>query len=257
MNIARPIDVATRHTLAFLSSALRPSSAIIEVGCGAGDVAVALRDAGHAVIALDADAGNVAAATARGVATVVARWPECAGTPADAIAFTRSLHHIAPLAAAVSHARTMLRDDGRLLVEDFAHERAGARDVAWLRDQLVEARSRGLLAHDTGGFARALLEADDPMAAWRRNHVGDHAVHPGGAMRAAIAEVFGETSESTAPYLYRYPIPWLANTHESTAWIEALIEDERRLIARGELRAIGLRFVATRAPRAMRSPTVR
>ena len=245
MNTARPIDVATAHTLEFLEIALAQTGTLIEVGCGAGHLAAALGEAGHRVIGIDAEAGNVAATRARGVTAFVARWPECAGTPADAVAFTRSLHHIAPLRRAIAQARAMLKDGGALVVEDFAHDRADSRDVAWLREQLLAGRTRGLLPADAGGFAGTLIAASDPMEAWR-NHVEDHGVHASDAMRAAIVDEFGRVAESNAPYLYRYAIPWLPETREATAWIEAVGDEERRRIGRGDLHAIWLRFVASR-----------
>jgi SAM-dependent methyltransferase len=249
MNIASPIDVATHHTLAFVTSALQPRSTIIEVGAGAGHLAAALDAAGHQVLAIDEDADNVAAARARGVMAVMARWPDCAGTPADAIAFTRSLHHIAPLSSSVALARAMLKNDGRLIVEDFAHDRDERTDVYWLRERLAAARARGWLAAGAAGFVGTLLAASDPMDAWREHHVHGHGVHASGAMRAAIEDLFGTPSESSAPYLYRYAIPWLEKTREAAARVEAVVDDERRRIERGELRAIGLRFVASRTRR--------
>jgi SAM-dependent methyltransferase len=71
-----PIDVPTSQTVAFIRSRCAPESAILEIGCGEGDVASALLDQGYQVIAVDSDPETIARVQARGIPAVCATWPE-------------------------------------------------------------------------------------------------------------------------------------------------------------------------------------
>lgn len=117
-----PIDVATAETLTFLTQHLPRSAQVIEVGSGKGHVAKALQDRGYRVVGLDADSATVVAAKERGAPVIQAAWPEFESVPVDAIAFTRSLHHVGDLRHAVQKARDTLKPQGKLLVEDFAFD---------------------------------------------------------------------------------------------------------------------------------------
>ena len=129
-----PIDVATAETVAFLTKHLPVSAQLIEVGCGEGHVTQALSNRGYRAVGLDADSESVAIANDRGVAVIQATWPEFESAPVDAIAFTRSLHHIGNLQRAVQKAHDTLKPNGKLLVEDFAFEAVDEATIAWFID---------------------------------------------------------------------------------------------------------------------------
>jgi len=94
----QPSDVPTRETLKFLQSHIPVGATILEVGCGKGEVACELLKRGYHVSGLDSGPEVVTSAQAHGVPAVVASWPKFASSVSfDAIAFTRSLHHINPL----------------------------------------------------------------------------------------------------------------------------------------------------------------
>jgi 2-polyprenyl-3-methyl-5-hydroxy-6-metoxy-1,4-benzoquinol methylase len=116
-----PIDVPTRETVMFLASHIPAGAEILEIGCGEGLVASELFRRGYRVTGLDSDPALIGKAQNRGVSTVIASWPEFGSSASfDAIAFTRSLHHINPLLQAVGRARELLSPIGSLLIEDIA-----------------------------------------------------------------------------------------------------------------------------------------
>src|SRR3954470_13474908 len=124
--------VATQYSYDFIRLHL-PSQArsILEVGCGAGEVASSLANDGLEVIALDSSEDCVSRARARGVDARAVPWPAALDQRFDAILFTRSLHHIAPLQEAVDAAIHALQPVGTIIVEDFRSELESARTTAW------------------------------------------------------------------------------------------------------------------------------
>ena len=98
---------ATLETLAFVLRWIGERSRIIEVGCGAGELAGQLQARGHIVTGIDSDPNAVEACRERGVNAINASWPDVKLPLVDAILFTRSLHHMAPLDAAVMRAREL------------------------------------------------------------------------------------------------------------------------------------------------------
>lgn len=63
--MSRPIDIATGETVAFLAANLPRGSRVLEVGCGEGHVALALRDRGCRVLGLESSAGPSRARSGR------------------------------------------------------------------------------------------------------------------------------------------------------------------------------------------------
>jgi SAM-dependent methyltransferase len=239
----RPIDVPTRETADFIALHLHEGADLLEVGCGDGDVAFELARRGHRVVALDVDPEATARAQQRGVTAMTANWPDFDHAPVDAIAFTRSLHHIHPLEEAVRRARELLRPGGVLLVEDFAFDEIDDATIDWFVDMLRRQPARALIRPVPGAFVTRLLAAGNARVEWRRHH-REHDVSPAAAIAAAISARFGSVSVEVAPYLYRYPAPALAETHEAAAFIDDLRRSEARLAGEGHVALIGRRFVA-------------
>ena len=158
----------TRQTLQFVREWLNSKSHVLEVGCGDGELAVELQSLGHSVVAIDANPGNVVAARGRGVDVRCASWPDFYAGRFNAVLFTRSLHHIAPLDRAVEVA---LRTAPRILVEDFSLSEAGPRTLHLLRE--VES-------------------------------LADHDIHPFASIFTAIGARSAIQHYSEVPYCYRY-----------------------------------------------------
>jgi len=240
-----PIDVATAETARFVVAAVPPAATLIEVGAGDGHLAAALQARGLDVTAVDADPECVARASRRGVRAVTAEWPRFDGAAVDAIAFTRSLHHMHPLGAALDGARRILRSDGILVLDEFAYEAADAAALRWFRDIIAELVADSLL--DLGGAGPQLLPrlvaTDDPVGTWRDYHA-EHGLHAGATLLQAVGESFHASRTTGAAYLYRLLIPRAPATAHAATVIEDILKREERALSVGSFAPIGLRVVA-------------
>ena len=166
----------TTETLHFVRSWLAHPLRVLEVGCGDGELSAALVQGGYRVVAIDTDIAEVEIAKARGVDARVATWPVFNDGEFDAVLFTRSLHHIEPLDAAVAHAREVLRPAGRIIIEDFAPAEMSPRFLTWLREEL--------------------------------SHIGQEwqqePVHPISDIQRAVASRFNIVHDTSVPYCYLY-----------------------------------------------------
>ncbi len=141
---------------------------VLEIGCGAGELARELAGQGYAVVAIDpaAPAGDIFRAESLEQFNDPDRF--------DAVVASRSLHHIANLDAAVAKIATLVRPDGRLLVHEHAWERFDDATARWYLEQ--------------GGRAKD----------WRQHH---RDLHTSEAMLAALARSFTRLHFAWAPYL--------------------------------------------------------
>jgi SAM-dependent methyltransferase len=246
MNAHCPIDIATRHTADFIAAHSNAGARLLEVGCGRGHLAAELQRRGFAVTGVDADAESVAEARTLGVGAIQCEWPDCAirGEDFDAVAFTRSLHHIERLDDAVAAAKRSIRSGGILLLEDFSCDEADPKALEWFADVLTS--GAGLLAAASSGLVAALQQATDWPAAWRRYHSHDHQLHTIASMRAAISAQFTIRAEARVPYLYRYLIPLLPNEASAAAWLGDVLAGELRAAEAGRFEPVGRRIVAVR-----------
>lgn len=221
--------VATRYTYEFIRQHLpKAAGSVLEIGCGQGDLAARLSGQRLEVTALDSDAECVAAAKAKGVDARCAEWPAQLSGTFDAVLFTRSLHHIAPLDEAVEAAVAALRPGGRVIVEDFRFELDSARTRTWFTGLmgLFEASS----AFANPGALPALLEKLD---------FGEHhdELHPSTAIAAALGRR-GAVSQEDAAYYFRY-----AEAEIGEPLAERLLRYELGLIEVGAIDPLGTRFV--------------
>ena len=126
---------------AFVLSALPPPPArVLEVGCGAGELARGVDAAGYRVLAIDPEApeGRIFRRT---------RLEELddAG-PFDAAVATYALHHIEPLVPAVGRIATLLETDGRLVLEEFGWDLVDEATAAWYGQQQGGRSAESVLA---------------------------------------------------------------------------------------------------------------
>ena len=239
----QPSDVPTRETLKFLESHIPVGATILEVGCGEGEVACELLKRGYHVSGLDSDPEVVASAQAHGVPAVVASWPRFASSVSfDAIAFTRSLHHINPLGEAIARARELLNPGGLLLIEDFALEEVDEATVHWFVKALRSEQGKASINPIADQLATKLLSASDVMQTWRRNRA--HDLHSFAAINEAIAARFVVRETQSVPYFYRYLVPVLATTSQAASFIDEVFQQESVLGERGEIVLLGRRIVA-------------
>jgi SAM-dependent methyltransferase len=239
----RPGDVPTGETLAFVQAHVPPPPArILEVGCGAGALAVRLQRLGYEVVALDAAEEAVACARKLGLDARRAEWPDFADSPFDVVLFTRSLHHIPALVPAVARAKELLKPGGRTLVEDFARHAVEPLAAEWLVEMLGVLHAAGLLERDPEGLLDRILEARDPMDAWRALH--DHDLHSAEAMRDALRAHFPTLEEQIAPYLYRYVCGRLEESERGHRIAAHVLDLEQRFAEVARVPLIGRRFIA-------------
>src|SRR5207247_8329777 len=186
---AQPSDVPTCETLKFLQAHIPVGATILEVGCGKGEVACELLKRGYHVSGLDSNPEVIVSAQARGVPAVVASWPKFASSVSfDAVAFTRSLHHINPLGEAIARARELLNPAGLLLIEDFALDEVDEATVHWFVKVLRSEQGKASINRIADQLATKLLSASDVMQTWHRNRA--HDLHSFTAINKAIAAQF-------------------------------------------------------------------
>ena len=137
----------------FVLSQLPPSPArVLEVGCGQGEVALALAEHGYEVVAIDPEApegeifrrSTIEAFTDPG--------------PFDAVIASRSLHHVHELGAMLDKLLRLLR--GPMILNEFAWDRLEPMTPEW------EAEHEGLHGY---GAMRAELDSrfEERFFEWR------------------------------------------------------------------------------------------
>jgi SAM-dependent methyltransferase len=181
-----------------------PPARVLEVGCGAGELALALDAAGYEVVAIDPDAPQ-----GRIFRQLTLEELDDPGSFHAAVA-ARVLHHVEPLEPAVAKLAGLATT---LILDEFASERVDGRASAWWD------RHRRTLRDPAG---------PPELHAWRLEHPD---LHPSAKVLAVARRHYTERYFEWRPYLYR----WLKNPQSE--------EVERAAIAAGELRALGYRWV--------------
>ena len=192
-----------------------PPARILEIGCGSGELALALAQARYDVLAIDPDAPG--GAVFRRTSLEELEEPG----PFDAVVASRSLHHICDLDAAVERIHGLTQPGGRLILVEFAWERLDPDTADWYLGQQLALQAAGRLDD-------VPLSAEETRAAWDEEHRG---LHTGEAMRTSLDRRFRELRFERTPYLHRM----LAGVAS-----EAL---EQTLIDAGAVRALALRWV--------------
>lgn len=237
-------EAALIYTLAFVRQNLPIAQAkILEVGSGRGELARALQESGHEVIAVEADAEAAEASRKLGVTTHCTHWPDFAVEAGsfDAVLFTRALHHISPLPEALQHARTALRVGGRVVLEDFSYEDVGARELAWFAGVVHLLIASGALTQEPSWLHR-LAQSSDPASVWRAEH--DHDLHPRAAMLNATRATFGNVRSEHCAYYFRYLNEAWQDETQLQRCPKAFLQMEEAMIAAQTIAPLGCRIVA-------------
>jgi len=239
----KAFDVPLRYTHDFVRSSLLPRSRVLEVGCGRGELAARLQQDGHQVLAIDISEQAVAEARSRGVAARLQDFVEFAPHESfDAILFTRSLHHVAPLERAAALAFELLRPGGTLVVEDFDYEAMDPPTVEWLYRLAEILGAAGLMRP----WEFTEQKGQDRLERWLDEHRHDRPLHTGCRMWSVLAERFPSLQRHTCCYLFRYFCQDLVENASRDEVASRIFDWEASLVERREIRAIGLRLLAQR-----------
>ena len=198
------------ETERFVLGALPPAPArVLEVGAGRGELAEALRAAGHDVLAID-PRSETPAVTAVALAEVDA-------PPAsfDAAVGAFSMHHVEPLPESCRRLAELVRPGGALVLDEF--------DVAAMDERAAGWWLRHREAHGHDDHEPAAVVAD------LRRHC-----HPLTVLLDALGPWFDLDDPARGPYLHRW------------ARRPDLLAAEEDLIAAGELPVTGARLTGTR-----------
>jgi SAM-dependent methyltransferase len=209
-----------RSVAAFVREVLpRPPAAVLEVGCGEGELARELSAAGYDVVAIDPEAPE-------GAIFRAVRLEDFDGSdPFDAVVASLSLHHIEDLAFAVEKIASLLEPRGLLVLNEWDRERFQGTTARWYFHQ------RQALA----ALGREHAQIEPTFEEWWPEwHERRSVVHPYAAMRPALDRHFSERVFEWVPYLYGYRLG---------GELEPL---ERALIEAGEIDAVGFRYVGER-----------
>jgi 2-polyprenyl-3-methyl-5-hydroxy-6-metoxy-1,4-benzoquinol methylase len=234
----------TRYTYDFVKRFL-PSEGgrILEVGCGAGELAACLSKEGYAVLAIDSERDSIAAAQQLGVDARIATWPDFNGGQFDAVLFTRSLHHIRPLDESVERAAESLAEGGRIIVEDFAYESADEKTLRWFRSAIRSLEAKGLLTVGDE-FLHKILSKTETLDAWRQNHEYD--LHTAAEIGGHLEKIFSRVMRENAPYYFRYIAGAIPPSDKRDAILQGFADQEETMAADGSIVPLGCRFVAVR-----------
>ncbi len=185
---------------------------MLEIGCGAGDLAYGLAAAGYDVTAIDPEAPE-------GALFRRIRLEEF-DEPAlfDAVVAQVSLHHIEDLRAAVDKIADLLRPSGLLVLDEFARDRLDGATARWYYEQRQALEPVG-------------VDFEEWLRSWQAAHAD---IHASAKIRREVARRFAERFFAWGPYLYRYHLA------------ESVEPLERRLIETGAIEATGFRYVGKR-----------
>jgi SAM-dependent methyltransferase len=208
---------------------------VLEVGCGEGELALALARAGHSVTAIDPQAPE-------GPIFRRVRIEEFSDPDQfDHVVAILSLHHVEDLGTALGNIANLLRTGGSLVVVEFAWDRIDEATTEWALERLPAAtisekpswlerccrrwtREGEGERHDHGDHAEAHL------AEW----AGEEGLHDSRQVRSELERHFVERRFEWVPYLY----PDLGEDVSES--------DEYAAIESGTINATGFRYVGIR-----------
>lgn len=237
-------------TRAFVLSHVAKGARVLEVGCGGGALAKSLLDDGFDVVAIDASDDAVTAARKHGVMAIQNDFfalplpaAESDATKYDAIVFSRSLHHVLPLDAALERAKALLKPDGKLIVDEFGCELIDAPTAVWFYGLVNVLQSMGPCNHAGASYTSGDFGSESALNQWRHQYLEKHRIASFSDMRAATLLHFSMVVEEKIPYLFRYFDEDTAPTAEET--VQKIYEWETSLSGMGAIATLGTRWVAS------------
>jgi SAM-dependent methyltransferase len=204
---------------------------VLEIGCGDGELALALDRAGYQVTAVDPEAPE-------GPIFRRARLEELdeAG-PYDAAVACLALHHVGDLAAVLDKSAGLLRPDGGLLAIEYGWDRIDDATASWYWRRLPADREQaeaGFLWSSCQQWRQDRAAGNpNPFEVYARAWARREAMHDSAEMLRELHLRFAAVSVAWGPYLYTD--------------LEATAAEEQACIDRGEIQATSFRFVGRRS----------
>jgi SAM-dependent methyltransferase len=208
-----PLRLRLARLRQLIQAHVPPDARILEVGCGRGELALALDRDGWSVTAIDPDA------PAGGIFRRTSLEDFVTEGLFGAVVASVSLHHVEDPDRALDKIVDLLESGGLLVVDEFAKERLEGATARWYFEQ------------------RRASSADvpDDFAAWARRNSDDLAdVHPFKDVRRELDARFAERFFERTPYLYDYHLD------------DAVEPLERALIDQRRLEPTGVRYIGER-----------
>ena len=188
-----------------------PSARVLEVGCGNGELALALVAAGYEVTAIDPAApdGPIFRRIKLEELEDDARF--------DAVVASAVFHHMGEnLEPNLDRVARVLRGGGPFVLDEFGPDRLDEATAAWYEGQRLILAAAGYPSERPGAQQ------------WEHHHVS---VTPSDVLLAAVRSRFEEQVYEDIPYLWRY-LDGVASA-----------ELEASLVSMGVIRALGFRLV--------------
>jgi len=186
-------------------------SRLLEIGCGSGELALALQQNGYDITAIDpaAPEGPPFSKTTLEAFT--------GSAPFARVVAMRALHHIPDLDGAITKIAALMGPGGAFILEDFGWERMDDPTLAWFFE-----RMRALGRGPRDGPVPASLE--ECRQSWTREHAD---LHTSKAMFAALGARFSTRMFAWTHYLNHL----LKDPEGKDGEIEALISERISPIA--------------------------
>lgn len=194
-----------------------PPARLLEVGCGQGELTTTLAVAGYEIVGIDP-----AAPPGELFRPLLLEDLEETGEPFDAIVAGRALHHVRDLDEGLDKIVRLLRNEGLLVLEEFAWDRMDEPTLEWFYGQ---SRALGAVEGHEPPESFEQLRAE-----WEAEHLGLHGYD---AMRTALDARFVERAFEWLSHLYR---------HLGGAPTAIL---EQALVDVGAIQALGFRYAGT------------
>lgn len=196
-----------------------PPARVLEVGCGKGELALALAERGFDVTAIDPNAPD-------GAIFRQVRIEDFFDEDGfDAVVASMSLHHVHDLSGALDRIASLLPPGGPLVLDEWAPERLSGRTGSWYYGQ------RRALA--LGG--RTDSDVPDDFDDWeRQTTTGLADLHTSARIRSELEPRFSERVFEWRPFLY------------SRRLDDSLEPVERAAIDNGDIDPTGFRYVGER-----------
>jgi SAM-dependent methyltransferase len=205
------LSLRLRRFFELIQGHVPAGSRVLEIGCGDGELARALSEAGYVVTAIDPRAPE-------GEIFRRERLEDFDDDrPFDAIVASLSLHHVADLGVAIDKLAGLVQPGGLLLLDEFAREGFVGETARWYHNERRE--------RDPGGLP---ADFDVFIERWHSDHDDVHRFED---LRAALGTCFSEQLVERGPYLYDYHLD------------DSLEPRERELIETGAIEPIGVRYV--------------